>query len=158
MSKNGLCFTPEQCSSKWKSLRNRYQKINNRLTESSETGQPRKTPWPFYEKMNKICGQDDSVSLKYIEEVGAGGMKKRKGQEKNEDGEQESRRVKKMRTRTTNVESLGRLIEIERTREKKKTNFSISLESKKILLLKGIIRLWKLQKPSRSYLLQSSQA
>ena len=43
---------PEQCSSKWKSLRDRYQKINNRLKNLAEICQPRKTPLSLYEEMN----------------------------------------------------------------------------------------------------------
>lgn len=74
MAIKGSAFTADQCALKWKSLKDiRYQKINDKLQESSQKG--RKSPWPYFERMKSFCGLDASNTLEYVEEVGAGGLR-----------------------------------------------------------------------------------
>ena len=129
MGKNGLTFTAEQCSLKWKSLKDRYKKINDKLHDSAQ--KRRKTMRPFFEKMKVFCGDDASNTLEHIEEVGAGGLRANRRNAENRDDQVEPTSTKRRRAKITNAESLDRLIDLEKNRERRDDEFlTIAREQK----------------------------
>ncbi len=112
MEKSGVYMAWDKCSSKWKSLNERYNEINRKLSKDVNG---RKTPWPFYEKMNHLCGNDDRNTLRHVQVVGACGITHRI-QNRNPNEEFHLPK-KKMKTRISNAESLDCLIELEMKRE-----------------------------------------
>lgn len=112
MEKSGVNMAWDKCSSKWKSLNERYNEINRKLSKDVKG---RKTPWPFYDKMHYLCGNDDRNTLRYVQDVGACGITHRSQNQKTD--EELHLPKKKMKTRISNAESLDRLIELETKRE-----------------------------------------
>lgn len=108
MEENGASYTSVKCSAKWKSLRERFTQIQENLRKGPKG---RKTPWPFYEKMNKFCGEDDRNTLEHVQDVGACGSirKNRRDMEQQEAFTPK----KKLKSRVFNAESLYRLIQLE---------------------------------------------
>jgi uncharacterized protein YmfQ (DUF2313 family) len=49
---------------KWKSLRERY---NNIIEKLQKDGSVKRSQWPYFERMNAILGFDDTVRLQYVE-------------------------------------------------------------------------------------------
>ena len=96
--KNGAFYSSAKCSTKWKSLKERYTQIRENLRKDPKG---RRTPWAFYEKMHHLCGENDRNTLDYVQDVGACGNSSRKNKQ---NFEQESRfqRKKKPASQTQN--------------------------------------------------------
>jgi hypothetical protein len=96
MEKNDAVYSSAKCSAKWKSLKERYTQIRENL--SKDPG--RRTPWPFYEKMHYLCGDDDRNTLEHVQDVGACGMSSRKKKRQGEEHEPRFQRKKKTASQT----------------------------------------------------------
>ena len=84
-------------------MKERYQE----LSEKGHKQSGGKQLWTYYDKMHSILGEEDTITLEHIEEVGScHGVKKRKI---HGDSGCQSKRQK---SRVSNAESLERLIGI----------------------------------------------
>jgi hypothetical protein len=79
MKSKSVIVTGERCSFKWKSMKERYNEISDKLKKVKEGTQTsgRQSQWPFFAVMDKILGQSDTTALPYVFEVGAGGKMKK---------------------------------------------------------------------------------
>ena len=112
MESNGVYYTSAKCAAKWKSLKDRYSQIRENINKNPNC---RRTPWPFFEKMHYLCGDDDRNTLEHVQDVGACGISSRKNKRNAETSE--PRFARKKKTRIPNAESLDRLIELEEKKE-----------------------------------------
>lgn len=125
MKSNGVIVTGERCSLKWKSMKERYNEISDKLKKVKEGTQTsgRRSQWPFFAVMDEILGQSDTTALPYVFEVGAGGkMKKANTNEP-------CPAAKRSRQNITNSESLDRLIDLEEDRRERDNELIESIKS-----------------------------
>lgn len=125
MKSKGVFISGERCSGKWKSMRERYSEINDKLKKMKEGNQAsgRRSQWPFFAKMDEIFGQSDTTTLQYVYEVGSGGKMK-----KLNPNETPIPAAKRCRPKISNSESLERLIDLEENRSKRDTELIDSLK------------------------------
>jgi hypothetical protein len=123
MNSNGVSVTGERCVAKWKSLRERYNTINEKLLKE---GSGRKSLWPYFERMNAILGFDNTVRLQYVHEVGAAQKPKlpREGLKRPlEENVSSASTYKKTKSRINTGETSNRLTELEAERNDRDQEF-----------------------------------
>ena len=126
MKSNGVIVTGERCSVKWKSMKERYNEISDKLKKVKEETQTsgRRSQWPFFAVMDEILGQSDTTALPYLFEVGAGGKIK-----KANTNEPFIPAAKRSPQKITNSESLDRLIDLEEDRRERDNELIESIKS-----------------------------
>ena len=126
MKSNGVIVTGERCSVKWKSMKEPYNEISDKLKKVKEGTQTsgRRSQWPFFAVMDEILGQSDTTALPYVFEVGAGGKMK-----KANTNEPFIPAAKTSRQKITNSESLDRLIDLEEDRRERDKDLIDSIKS-----------------------------
>lgn len=126
MKSNGVIVTGERCSTKWKSMTERYAEINDKLKQVKEGTQTatRRSQWPFFSKMDEIFGQSDTNTLQYVFEVGAGGKVKKANA-----NEPSPPAAKRSRSKISNSESLDRLIDLEVDRKERDNELIASIKN-----------------------------
>ena len=123
MQTQGVTVSVERCMAKWKSLRERYNNINEKLQKD---GSVKRSQWPYFERMNAILGFDDTVRLQYVHEVAAGPKSKLPNEDLKRSCEEKSSTSstpKKMKTRTNAGETLNRLTDLESERNARDKEF-----------------------------------
>jgi uncharacterized protein YdcH (DUF465 family) len=125
MKSNGVTVTGERCSVKWKSMKERYNEISDKLKKVKEGTQTsgRQSQWPFFAVMDEILGQSDTTALPYVFEVGAGGKVKKANTN------EPCPAAKRSRQKITNSESLDRLIDLEDDRRERDNELIESIKS-----------------------------
>jgi len=123
MNSNGVLVTGKRCVAKWKSLRERYNTINEKLLKE---GSGRKSLWPYFERMNAFLCFDDTVRLQYVHEVGIAQKPKLPSEGLKrplEENVSSASTFKKTKSRINRSETLNRLTDLEAERNDRDKEF-----------------------------------
>ena len=126
MKSNGVIVTGQRCSVKWKSMKERYNEISDKLKKVKEGTQTsgRRSQWPFFAVMDEILGRSDKTALPYVFEVAGAGRKMKKA-----NTNEPCPAAKRSRQKITISESLDRLIDLEEDRRERDKDLIDSIKS-----------------------------
>ena len=118
--KRGIHTNADRRSMKFASLKKKFNEIN--ADQIPEANKGKRVQWPFFTRMNKVLGLEDSSTLEHVHGVGAATSKKRSRdstpsptRRPSSENSQETR-SRRQKGKITNSESISRLIDLEMDR------------------------------------------